>query len=129
VVLSPKDNEFLAQVKRQYDRRKKLGVLYVGTAVLFVIGAIWFYVYAEEQMRALLDVFGLIQTDDEPIKQAIDLAAFEAGLKVGGTLTGLAIGAGTLLGYGLDLLLGQRKERLLLELSEKIAKQRYGNVP
>ena len=128
MLLSPQDDEFLAQVKRQYDRRKKLGALYIGAAMLLVFGGIWLYIYAEEQMRALLDLFGLAQADDEPVKQAVDLVAFEAGLKVGGTLTGLAIGAGTMIGYGIDLIWGQRKERMLLELSQKMTKQRYGKL-
>lgn len=126
--VSPEDDEFLARVRRQYESRKKWAALYIGTAVLMAIGGFWLYIHAEEQMRNLLAVFGVAQANDEPVKQAVDLVAFSLGLKVGTTLTGMALGAGSMLGYGLNLLLGRRKERLLLELSKKVAEQRYGKV-
>jgi hypothetical protein len=126
--VSPQDKEFLARVRRQYESRKKLGALYVGTAILIAIGGFWLYIHAEEHMRNLLAVFGVAQTHDEPVKQAVDLVAFSLGLKVGGALTGMALGAGSMLFYGLNFLWGQRKERLLLELSKKVAEPRFGKA-
>ncbi len=128
MLVSHPDDEFLARVKHQYERRKKLGALYVCTAAVFAIACAWFYIYADEQMNGVLAAFGVAQSEDDPIQQGLDLVAFQLGLITGGTLTGLAIGAASLLGYGIDLLWGQRKERLLLELANKVAGQRAGRV-
>lgn len=126
--VSPQDDDFLARVKHQYERRKKLGALYVGTAVVFAMTCVWFYFHADEQMNRVLAAFGVAQNEDDPIQQGLDLVAFQLGLLAGGTLTGLGIGAASLLGLGIDLIWGQRKERLLLELANKVAGQRSGRA-
>src|SRR5690349_5351813 len=119
------DEDFLARIRRTYESRRKVGFLILLLGVSLIAGTVWGYVYSTEAARKFMAVLADAPTTTENAKQIVDMSTFFLGFKLGGALTGLAVAGGHLLGYGIYLLWGQRKERMLLELSRREKEAKY----
>src|SRR5687767_1840975 len=116
---SVSDEEFLARIKRTYESRRRIGILVLLLGIALLVGTAWGYVYTTDAAKNLMAALTNAPTDATTAELIVDMSTFFLGFKLGGSLTGMAVGAGHLLGYGIYLLWGQRKERMLLELSRR----------
>jgi len=122
------DDEYLARVRRQYESRRKFGVICLALGAASLIGAIWGYTYGMAAVREYLEVLTRAPTTHENAVQIVDTSTFFVGFKLGSAITGMAAGAGSMIGYGIYLLWGQRKERMLLEVTKRLSETKYGKV-
>jgi hypothetical protein len=119
------DEAFLARTKRNYESRRKTGAIALLFGLALLVGAAWGFGFASETARNFKAALTNVSTDPAT---AVDMSTFFLGLKLGGALTVLTITAAHLLSYGFSLLCGQRKERMLLELSRKEQAAKHGKL-
>jgi len=93
-------------------------VLLIGFGALSVAGALWAASYFEAEVLRL--VSQLDPKRDSALSEAADTLAFALGFKLGATIVGIGLAGVTACVHGLYLLLGARKERLLLQYHDQI---------
>jgi hypothetical protein len=117
-VISQADEEFVNRIRRQFSNRRRTGALLVGFGALFVAGALWTASYFEAEVLRLVSQLDLKR--GSVLSDAADTLAFALGFKFGATTVGIGLAGVAACVHGLYLLLGARKERLLLQYHDQI---------
>ena len=119
------DEEYIQNIKRQYNRRKKAGALLLFVTVL--ISALTYLAYSKSNESAYLIVETLQLLHEGDIVRKKDINNIISTNNIANNLgvkTGVLLGSGCIfisifISYALLMLFGMRKERLLIEYYER----------
>lgn len=120
------DKEYIEKIIKNYERRKKMAVLYAVVGISFGVAAFMAYVEFGIVTNELISSTSSFLTEGKTITK-IDIKyakvnndlSYIIGLRAGQTINSLATVSGLSLGYCLYLLFWPRKERIIKELYEK----------
>jgi hypothetical protein len=120
------DKEYIEKIIKNYERRKKMAVLFGVVGIIFGVAAFMVYVELGKITNELISSISSFLTEGQTIaKNDIKYVkvnnelSYVVGLRAGQTLNSFATASGISLGYCLYLLFWSRKERIIKELYGK----------
>ena len=113
------DEEFVTRIRRRFLLRRRSGLLLLVFGVLLLVGAFCAYWYFEPRFLELTKPISR-PTTEPAVLEAANKIAFLLGVKLATFVTAVSLSGVTGCLQGLYLLLGARKERLLLQYHDEL---------
>lgn len=110
------DDAFIERVRKSHRQRKWMAASCIGFGVVLMAAGLWAGHHFDRQARANMERL-MEHTDVEP---AVTSIAVTTGIKIGSALASTAIGGITVFFAGIGLVLGERKDRLLLHYHQEL---------
>jgi beta-lactamase regulating signal transducer with metallopeptidase domain len=114
------DVEFVEALRRRQTWRRRVGLLMIVLGLVAILAVFLAVQHFQEQVLSTTNsISDLDSGGDHRLSQAANRLAYSLGFNLGGKFGNLVTWCGIIIGYGVYLIVGDRRERLLLEYEQK----------